>query len=155
MIRTFMKILLNILLVPFLLVSCAQDSMTGDTYSRSGVGQAQSVESGSVVSIRNVRIEGGTGAGTIIGGIAGGYLGQEIGGGSGRSIARIAGATLGAAAGSHAQKQLEGRNGIEIDVALDGGNRVSVVQELNPREPFAVGQRVRVLSGRNGTKVTH
>jgi outer membrane lipoprotein SlyB len=150
-----MKKLLTLLLCPLLLASCAQNSMTGDAYTRSGAGSAQSVQTGRIVSIRNVRIEGGTGAGTVLGGIAGGFLGSEIGSGSGRTIATVAGSALGAAAGSQAQKNLGGRNGIEIDIALDSGKRISVVQEVNPREPFAVGERVRVLSGRNGTKVTH
>jgi outer membrane lipoprotein SlyB len=45
---------------------------------------------------------------------------------------------------------------LEIEVRLDeGGRRISVVQEANPRENFSVGNRVRVVTGSGGrTRVT-
>lgn len=150
-----MKSLFSLLLFPFLLVSCAQDSLTGDAYSRSQAGQMQTVQAGRITSLRPVRIEGGTGGGSLLGSVAGGVLGREIGHGAGRTAATIGGAVLGGAIGSRTQKKLAGRPGIEIGVTLDRGQEISVVQEINPREPFAVGDRVRVLSGRGSTKVSH
>jgi outer membrane lipoprotein SlyB len=47
------------------------------------------------------------------------------------------------------------RNGIEITVRLDKGGSVSVVQQVNPREQFGVGDRVRVMSSGSGTRVSH
>ncbi len=150
-----MKSLFCLLLLPFLLVSCAQDSLTGDAYSRSQAGQVQTVQTGRITSLRSVRIEGGTGGGSLLGSVAGGFLGREVGHGAGRTAATIGGTLLGGAVGSRAQKNLAGRQGIEIGITLDGGKEISVVQQINPRESFAVGDRVRVLSGRGGTKVSH
>ena len=58
-----MKTIIAIATLPFLFVSCAQQSLTGDTYSRSEAGQAQTVKQGRITSIRYVKIEGGTTAG--------------------------------------------------------------------------------------------
>jgi len=141
---------------PLLVVSCAQPSMTGDTYSRYEAGHAQSTKTGRITSVRNVKIEGGTTAGTVIGGVAGGVLGHEIGGGStANTLGAIGGALVGSAIGSHVQQGVGSRAGLEIVVRLDGGGSVSVVQEYNKREAFNVGDRVRVLYNGNKTRVTH
>lgn len=150
-----MKTILAIAILPLFFASCAQQSLTGDSFSRSEAGQAQSVRNGRITSIRNVRIEGGTTAGTILGGVAGGVLGNQVGGGAGRTLATVGGAGLGAVAGSHAQKNMGSTQGIQIEVKLDGGGTVSVTQQVNPNEPFAVGDRVRVLFGGSRTRVTH
>lgn len=150
-----MKKLLPIAILPLFFSSCAQQSLTGDTYSRSEAGQAQTVKWGTITSIRYVKIEGETTAGTVVGGVAGGVLGNQIGGGAGRALATVGGTALGAVAGSHAQKNLGSRQGIEIQVKLDGGGSIAVTQEVNPREAFTEGERVRVLYGGNRTRVTH
>jgi outer membrane lipoprotein SlyB len=134
--------------------SCAQDSMTGDTYSRSQAGQAQTVTKGRITSIRPVKIEGGNTAGTIIGGVAGGLLGSNIGQGRASNTAgAVGGALVGGVLGSHAQQSIGSRNGIEITVLQDQGGSVSVVQQVSANEPFSVGDRVRVLSSGSGSRV--
>ncbi|MFC7337519.1 glycine zipper 2TM domain-containing protein [Haloferula chungangensis] len=150
-----MKPICALALVPFLFSSCAQESLTGDSYSRYDAGQAQSVSMGTITSIRYVKIEGNTAGGTIIGAAAGGLLGNQIGSGSGRTAATIGGALAGGAAGSYAGKEVTSKQGLEIQVKLDNGGSVSIVQEENPREAFAVGERVRVLSGGGRDRVTH
>ncbi len=147
--------LLPLAIVSVLFTSCAQDSLTGDTYSRSEAGQAQAVRTGRVTSIRYVKIEGGNTAGSVLGGVAGGVLGNQIGGGSGRTAATVGGAALGMVAGSHIEKGVNSRQGIEIQVKLDQGGTISVVQEVNPRESFSVGDRVRVLISGGRDRVTH
>ena len=151
-----MKKLFVISLLPLFLASCAQDSLTGDTVSRYEAGQAQNVRFGTITSIRPVKIEGGTTGGTLIGAGVGGLLGNQIGGGSGRTAATVGGALAGGALGSHAGQNLTSRPGLEIEVRLEGGGRLSVVQEDNPRETFNVGDRVRVITGGGGrTRVAH
>jgi outer membrane lipoprotein SlyB len=152
-----MKLLPLIALLPLLFSSCAQDSLTGDTVSRGEAGQAQAVLTGRITSIRPVNIQGSTAGGTLVGAGVGGLLGNQIGGGSGRTAATVGGALAGGAAGSHIGQNVTSRNGIEIEVRLDeGGRRVSVVQEVNPRESFGVGDRVRVITGAGGrTRVSH
>lgn len=134
--------------------SCAQDTLDGSTVSRSEAGQAQSVNRGRITSIRNVNIQGGNTAGTVIGGVAGGALGSNIGSGRASNTAgAIGGALVGGAVGSHAQQRMQSRNGIEITVRLDSGGSVAVVQEVSANEQFSVGDRVRVLSGGSRTRV--
>ncbi|MFT6596525.1 MAG: outer membrane lipoprotein SlyB, partial [Akkermansiaceae bacterium] len=107
-------------------------------------------------SLRNVAIEGGTSGGAILGGVAGGLLGNEIGHGAGSTAAKIGGALLGTAIGSRVQKSAGAKQGLQIEVRLDSGKALSVVQEDNPREAFNIGDRVRVYSGGGSrTRVSH
>ncbi|MBN8456449.1 MAG: glycine zipper 2TM domain-containing protein [Verrucomicrobia bacterium] len=117
----------------------------------------QSVQTGRVTSIRPVKIEGGNQTGALLGGVAGGFLGHNIGKGSAANTAgAIGGALVGSAVGSHAEQAMNSRQGIDITVKLDGGaGTVSIVQQVNPREEFYVGDRVKVLGSGSGTRVTH
>ncbi|MBK1881514.1 glycine zipper 2TM domain-containing protein [Luteolibacter pohnpeiensis] len=135
--------------------SCAMDSLTGNTYSRGEAGVAQSVQTGRITSIRDVKIEGGNNAGTLVGGLAGGLLGSNIGSGRASNTAgAVGGALVGGALGSHAEQAMGSRNGIEITVRLDDKSSLSVVQEISG-EQFSIGDRVRVLSNGGRTRVTH
>lgn len=151
-----MKVIVTSLATAIFLSSCAQQSLTNDAYTKAEVGAAQSVEYGRVTSQRYVAIEGNTGAGTIAGGVAGGLLGNEIGHGAGSTAAGIGGALLGSALGSQVQKSATSKQGLQIEVRLDSGKSISVVQEVSPRETFNIGDRVRVYSGGGSrTRVTH
>jgi outer membrane lipoprotein SlyB len=146
-----MKLTPVVALMSFLLVSCAQESLTGDTVSRGEAGRAQDVRTGTITSIRPVRIEGSSTGGTLVGAGVGGLAGNQIGSGSGRTAATVGGALVGGAVGSRVGQNVTSRDGLEIEVRLDdGGRRVSVVQEVNPRENFSVGNRVRVITGAGG-----
>jgi outer membrane lipoprotein SlyB len=146
-----MKLISVIAFLPFLLVSCAQDSLTGDTVSRGEAGRAQSVRTGTITSIRPINIQGSSTGGTLVGAGVGGLVGNQFGGGSGRTAATVGGALAGGALGSHAGQAINSRSGLEIEVRLDdGGQRISVVQESSPRESFSVGNRVRVITGAGG-----
>ncbi|MEM1083997.1 MAG: glycine zipper 2TM domain-containing protein [Verrucomicrobiota bacterium] len=150
-----MKRFLAIAAVPFFFVSCAQDSLTGDSYSRGEAGRAQTVRTGKITSLRNVQIQGSSTGGTLVGAAAGGLLGNQIGSGSGRTAATVGGALVGGAAGSHAGQAINTRQGVEIQVRLDEGGSVSVVQEVDPNVTFSVGDRVRVLSNGGRDRVTY
>lgn len=136
--------------------SCAQDSLTGDTYSRNEARQSQNVSTGRITAVRGVKIEGGNQAGTLIGGLAGGVLGSQLGGGSTANTAgAIGGALLGGVVGSKAQQGMGSRNGVEITVRLDQGGSTAIVQEVSRNEQFQVGDRVRVLSSGGRTRVAY
>jgi|LauGreDrversion2_6_1035139.scaffolds.fasta_scaffold75541_1 outer membrane lipoprotein SlyB len=143
--------------VAMLVVSCAQTSNTSDTYQRGQAGQVESLQTGRVISIDRVKLEGGTEAGTMFGAIAGGLLGSQIGSGRTSQIAgATGGALVGGAAGSRVGQAMGSKPGLRIGVKLDeGGGSFTVVQEVNPRESFYVGDRVRVLGSGNSAKVTH
>jgi outer membrane lipoprotein SlyB len=151
-----MKLMIVAASMSLFLVSCAQQSLTGDTVSRGDAGRSQTVRTGTITAIRPVRIEGSSTGGTLVGAGVGGLLGNQIGSGSGRTAATVGGALVGGAVGSHAGQNITSRDGIEIEVRLDnGGRREAVVQEVNPRETFSVGDRVRLVSGDGGrTRVT-
>jgi len=154
--RSMKKLLILAAATPLLFASCAQQSLTGDTYSRGEAGRAQSVNTGKITSIRNVAIQGNSTAGAIIGGIAGGVLGNEIGSGStANNLGAVGGAAVGAALGSRAQQSMGTKQGLEITVKLDSGRSISAVQEVNARESFNVGDQVRVLSNGSTTRITH
>jgi outer membrane lipoprotein SlyB len=136
-----------------LLAACAS-SNSGDTYSRSQTRQVQTVKMGVVESVRLVKIEGtgspvGTGAGAVVGGIAGNSMGD----GRGRAITTVIGAVAGGLAGAAAEEGITRKEGVEVTVQLDKGPMIAIVQEAD--EEFYPGDRVRVLEGGGVTRVSH
>jgi outer membrane lipoprotein SlyB len=151
--RTFSKIsiFINIvvLILFFIITGCAS-SRSGHVYSRDQARKIQTVRMGTVKSVRNVLIEGTkSGIGAVAGGVTGGALGSAVGKGSGKRIATVAGAVAGGLAGAAAEDSLTKKEGIEITVELDDGEVIAIVQEAD--ESFSVGDRVRVLTGQDGT----
>src|SRR3990172_6021332 len=51
---------------------------------------------------------------------------------------------IGGAAGAAAEEGLTKRQGVEVTVRLEDGKIISVVQQAEPNETFAVGDKVRV-----------
>ena len=114
----------------------------------------QSVRFGVVDSVRPVNISPrDTGVGTAGGAVLGGIAGSNVGGGSGQVAGAVGGAILGGIIGSQVEHSANQRPGVEITVLLDSGKYISVVQEAD--EDFRPGDRVRILSGRGTTRVTH
>jgi outer membrane lipoprotein SlyB len=114
----------------------------------------QSVRFGVVESVREVRINPGeSGVGTAGGAMLGGLAGSTVGGGNGQIAGAIGGAILGGIIGQNIEKSANERRGLEVTVMLDSGQYLAVVQEAD--EPFRTGDRVRILSGRGATRVTH
>ena len=139
----------SFLAMTILLTGCAS-SQSGEVYSRDQTRQAQTVELGTVEFIKEVEVEGSrSGLGAAAGGITGGVLGSMVGGGKGSALATLGGAAVGVFTGSKVEEKTSQYTGLEITVKLDNGKAVVVVQEADV--PFAVGERVRVLSARDGT----
>ena len=131
------------------ITGCAS-SRSGQVYSRDEARQVQTVENGTVESVKEVMIEGTkTPIGTAAGGVAGGVLGNTVGSGSGRTIATVVGALAGAAAGTMAEEGITRKQGLEIIVRKDSGQTIVVVQEADI--PIAVGERVRIITAADGT----
>jgi outer membrane lipoprotein SlyB len=123
-----------------------------------GYSEARSIESvvyGTIESVRPVRLneDHGGGVGTAAGAVIGGLLGNSIGHGDGRGIATILGAVGGGVAGNAIEHNATAQSGTEIVVRLDSGASIAVVQGAS--EQFETGQRVRVLTGRGGSRVEH
>ena len=115
-------------------------------YSTGSVGQVSQAQGCTVVSVRPIKVSTQNGAGTAIGGIAGGIAGSQIGGGNtAHLLGAVGGAILGGFAGNAAQEGLTSQQGYEYIVRLDNGNTVSTTQGadvlLNP------GQRCQIIFG--------
>ena len=136
-----------------LLAGCAHPSGSAD-YRAYEVGAEQSVRFGVVETIRPVRVQPrDTGAGGAACAFIGGIAGSHAGRGSGNIVGAIGGAIIGSIVGHNVERAANEMPAIELTVLLDSGRYIAVVQEAD--ESFRAGDRVRVLSGRNSTRVTH
>lgn len=143
--------LLNIFVLATLpLTGCMPSSTSGSVYSRDQARTSQSVYYGTLLRVEEVTIEGTqSGAGTVAGGVMGGVLGSAVGSGSGRGIATVGGAILGGMAGSAIEKGATTAVGLELEVELDNGELILIVQEKDG--VYRVGDRVRVIKDARGT----
>ena len=150
--KTLKTTVTMILLMTFIAVyvtGCAS-SRSGEVYSRDQARQVQTVENGTVESVKEVMIEGTkTPVGTAAGAVTGGVLGHTMGGGSGKTVATVLGALAGAAAGTMAEEGITRKRGLEIVVKKDSGQTIVVVQEADVM--IAAGDRVRIITAQDGT----
>ena len=93
------KIQSLILISILTLGGCATGGFSPDVVSRDAAAKSQYVQSGVVVSIRNVTIEGDRTSGNIFGSILGAIVGSNIGG-EGDETTQEVGAVVGTAVGS-------------------------------------------------------
>ena len=129
--------------------ACAS-SRSGRVYTRDQARVTHSVYYGTVLKVDAVTIEGTqSGAGAVLGGALGAAAGQTIGDGTGRVLGAVAGGVAGALGGSAVEKKVTTQDGLEIMVELDNGEIIAVVQEKD--DEYAVGDRVRILKGSDGT----
>jgi outer membrane lipoprotein SlyB len=87
----------------------------------------------------------GIGAGTVIGGIAGGVLGHQVGSGRGNDAATVVGAIGGAVVGHEIEKNNR-PDVYRIRVRLDGGGYQTVTQDN--ASDLRIGDRVRIDNDR-------
>ncbi|HWU83668.1 MAG TPA: glycine zipper 2TM domain-containing protein [Methylophilaceae bacterium] len=142
-----------ITVVALLLGGCAS-SNSGSVYSRDEARRVQTVKTGVVESVRQVKLEGtkspvGTAGGAVVGGVAG----SQVGHGAGQAIATVVGAIVGGIAGAAAEEGITRKDGIEITVKLDSGPLVAIVQEAD--EVFQPGEKVRLIESGGTTRVSH
>jgi outer membrane lipoprotein SlyB len=152
-----MKKLILAVAAATLLVGCAHQTNTGNAYNTAQSRQAQIVQRGRVIAIKDVKIDArqsGAGAlgGAALGGIAGSRNGSS---GSNKSAASgIAGILIGGAIGAVAERNLSSLEGQEISIIMDNGTEIAIAQEIDEKEgKFQVGERVRILSGTGVTRV--
>ena len=125
------------------------ESQSGNVFSRDEARQAAEVYEGTVIDVRQGKIEGSqSGVGAIGGGAMGAAAGSTIGGGSGNVVATVGGAVAGALIGNAIEKGATGSNALQITVRLDTGKDIQIVQGTDI--PFVVGQRVRVVYSPGG-----
>ena len=145
--------LLVVTLLSGLLAACAS-SNSGSVYSRDEARRVQTIRTGIVESVRQVKLEGTKSPiGTIAGGAVGGIAGSSIGQGRGSAVAAVIGAVVGGLAGSAAEEGITRKNALEITVKLDGGGLIAVVQEAD--DEFKSVDKVRLVESGGTTRVTH
>ena len=145
--------LLAVSLLAALLGACAS-SNSGSVYSRDEARKVQTVKTGVIESVRQVKLEGTKSpVGTIAGGAVGGIAGSSVGGGRGSAIAAVIGAVAGGLAGSALEEGITRTDGVELTVKLDGGGLIAIVQEAD--EVFAAGEKVRILESGGVSRVSH
>lgn len=136
-----------------ILGGCAS-SNSGDVYTRDEARRVQTVQFGTVESVRPVRIEGtqsgiGAGAGAVTGAIAGSSVGQ----GKGSAVGAVLGAVAGGVVGAAAEQGFTRESAAEITIRLEGGRIISVVQ--SGTEKFQAGDKVKIMDNGGETRVTH
>jgi Outer membrane lipoprotein len=90
----------SIILISILaLGGCATGGFSPDVVSRDAAGKSQYVQSGTIVSIKKVTIEGDRESGNIFGSILGAIVGSNIGGEDDQTTQEV-GAVVGTAVGS-------------------------------------------------------
>lgn len=146
--------LLILLAFTTLIAACAS-SNSGSVYSRDEARKVQTVKTGVIESVREVKLEGTKSPiGTVAGGAVGGIAGSSIGGdGKSGMVGAVIGAVVGGLAGAAAEEGLTRTNGLEITVKLDGGGLIAIVQEAD--EVFKAGEKVRILETGGVTRVSH
>ena len=144
-----MTIFLITVSVLVVITGCQAPSQGSKTYRPGQAQSAMEVYYGTVLKVADVQIQHEeTGGGAVGGAIVGGIVGSTIGKGRGRSLATTAGAMAGAAAGSAAEQAKAMRPGLEIELEMDDGRILVVVQEKD--DEFAVGDRVRLIKSPDG-----
>ncbi len=131
------------------LTGCETSRQGSKTYTRGQAQQQMNIYTGTLLNVAAVTIEPEqTGGGSAVGGVAGGIAGSTIGSGRGSTLAALGGALAGAAVGAKAEQNMRTVAGHELEVELDDGRIVLIVQEAD--DVFHVGDRVRVVVDSKG-----
>jgi outer membrane lipoprotein SlyB len=144
---------LLVILVVSVITACAS-SNSGSVYSRDEAKRTQTVKTGVVESVRQVKLEGTkTPIGTVAGGAIGGIAGSSVGSGRTSSVVAVIGAVAGAIAGSAVEEVATRKDALELTIKLDGGGLVAIVQEAD--EEFKAGDKVRIIENGSSSRVSH
>lgn len=147
----------SMLIIALGLAGCTNTSnLSGDVHSASTAGRVQQVYYGTLVHVRAVQIQAGdenNALGAVAGGVLGGLAGSTVGGGSGRRLTTATGAVAGGMAGQGIQGRMNLVQGVELEIRLDDGRMLMVVQRQGPTR-FSAGQRVAISSSGGQTTVS-
>lgn len=127
-------------------------------YDRNKAVPVEKVLFGKVISVRNISQEELTkdrnsGWKTFGGALIGGVIGNQFGGGSGRDVATILGAVIGGsiAHNRHSRPKSVVTHLVELMITVDTGEQYMVIQDLDKRMVFYVGDKVRMIYLANST----
>ena len=148
--KSRLKIMSIVLSLSWVMVGCSTSNQGSRTYTPGQAQRALTVYYGTVLKVSEVQIQDKqTGVGAVAGAVVGGVVGSTIGSGRGRTLATTSGTLAGAAAGSAAEKARATKPALELEIELDDGRLMVVVQEKD--DEFFVGDRIRLLQSSDGT----
>ena len=126
------------------LVGCGPD-YSPNTYATNAVQQANKVDPGVVVGVREVGVSTSGTVGAAVGGAAGGVAGSQLGEGAGKALSTLGGVLVGGVAGSAAEHVVGDTRAFEYIIRKPNGDLVSVTQK--DVEPLQIGEKVLVIAG--------
>ena len=110
------------------LVGCGPD-YSPNTYASNAVQQANKVDQGVIVGVREVGVSASGTTGAVIGGAAGGIAGAQAGTGTTSAFGALGGALVGGIAGSAAEHVVGDTRAFEYIVRKPNGDLLSVTQK--------------------------
>lgn len=130
-----------------------QPSANSNVYGTSSAHRAQYVSYGTVVSTREVVLQGGDGVGTAAGAVVGGLIGNQVGGGRGRIVGTLAGVLAGATVGKAVDRNTSQQVAQEIIVRRFNGGDIAVIQGFD--QNFRPGDQVAIVQDGNAVRIRH
>lgn len=107
---------------------------------------APCLDCGVVSNVRQVTNEGKpTGAGAVIGGLAGAALGSNVGSGNTRTVASIAGAVGGGLLGNSIEKSQRQTTSYEVTLHMEDGSTRTIAADTLPS--WRIGDKVKLVGG--------
>ncbi|HSS29321.1 MAG TPA: glycine zipper 2TM domain-containing protein [Usitatibacter sp.] len=105
---------------------------------------AACVDCGTVIDLKSVTVKGeSSGAGMVLGGVAGGVLGHQVGSGRGNTAATVVGAAGGAYVGNEIEKNKNTKTKYVVYVKMEDGSTRNWTYS-NPTS-YRVGDKVKVV----------
>jgi outer membrane lipoprotein SlyB len=105
---------------------------------------AACVDCGTVIDLKSVTVKGeSSGAGMVLGGVAGGVLGHQVGSGRGNTAATVVGAAGGAYVGNEIEKNRNTRTKYVVYVKMENGSTRNWTYS-NPTS-YRIGDKVKVV----------
>jgi len=149
-----MKNFIAFLLLNLIFLSCANASLKPDTYGRDAAQRISNVLYGEIVSLKEIKIEGDTKSGSIVGGLVGAAAGSGVSDSKPESeIGAILGGAIGATLGGNLSKKIRSVDGVQLVINMDDGRTISVIQEVGSYK-FSIGDLVEVISTKGQTRVS-
>jgi outer membrane lipoprotein SlyB len=104
------------------------------------------LDCGVITNVRQVTNEGKpSGAGAVIGGLAGAALGSNIGRGNTRTVASIAGAVGGGLLGNSIEKSQRQTTSYQVTLRMEDGTTRTIASETLPS--WRIGDKVKLVGG--------
>jgi outer membrane lipoprotein SlyB len=122
-----------------------------NTYATDAVQQANKVDAGVIVGVRQVDISASGTTGAVVGGAAGGIAGAQVGSGAQAAFTTLGSTLVGGIAGSATEHVISDTSAFEYIIRQPNGDMLSVTQK--DKVPLMVGQKVLVIAGKQARVV--